>query len=271
MRTNYYKNIKVERPNLYYAKLLLEDYTSCQISELTALTQYYNHEAVIFTEYPEISKVLSEIGRAETIHLQVLGKLIELLGISPKYRVIRDDNMRIWWSPSCIDYETDIFKIIKSNIAGEEGAIKQYKKHLDLIKDDYIIAILTTIILDEQRHKEILIDIYNKLIERKKILATDYFRDLIPPNTNPKEELQPPNREFTLDELKNYYDGADGKPAYVAINGIVFDVSNVGAWGGGTHFGLYAGKNHTDIFDRHHDGLMGLLKEKAVMVGYIKK
>lgn len=58
-------------------------------------------------------------------------------------------------------------------------------------------------------------------------------------------------REFTLEELANY-DGSSGKSAYVAVNGVVYDVSNVAAWGGGTHFGIIAGKDVSDKFRDCH-------------------
>lgn len=58
-------------------------------------------------------------------------------------------------------------------------------------------------------------------------------------------------RAFTLGELAQY-NGSNGKPAYVAVNGIVYDVSNVPPWGGGTHFGLQAGKDLTDEFQNCH-------------------
>lgn len=47
-------------------------------------------------------------------------------------------------------------------------------------------------------------------------------------------------RVFTLEALK-MYNGADGMPAYVAVNGVVYDVSNVPAWKNGMHNGVSAG------------------------------
>ncbi|HCJ58258.1 MAG TPA: hypothetical protein DHV55_13550 [Clostridiaceae bacterium] len=61
-------------------------------------------------------------------------------------------------------------------------------------------------------------------------------------------------KEFTLDELA-MYDGSGGRPAYVAVNSIVYDVSNNAFWGGGTHFGLYAGKDLTSQFLSCHGSL----------------
>lgn len=52
--------------------------------------------------------------------------------------------------------------------------------------------------------------------------------------------------ELTLDQLKQY-DGKNGNPAYVAVDGIIYDVTNVRAWKDGMHNGYAAGNDLTDI------------------------
>lgn len=74
-------------------------------------------------------------------------------------------------------------------------------------------------------------------------------------------------KQFTLEELAEF-DGSKGKPAYVAVNGIVYDASVNGAWGGGTHFGLYAGRDLTAQFGGCH-GESGVL-QKLPKVGVLK-
>ncbi|MBC2396976.1 steroid-binding protein [Clostridium tetanomorphum] len=74
-------------------------------------------------------------------------------------------------------------------------------------------------------------------------------------------------KEFTLEELSKY-DGAVGNPAYVAINGVVYDVSYEAAWGGGSHFGLLAGNDLTAQFNGCH-GNIDILKN-LLKVGIIK-
>lgn len=58
-------------------------------------------------------------------------------------------------------------------------------------------------------------------------------------------ELPGDEAVFTLDELAEY-DGQDGRPAYIAVDGIVYDVSIVSVWGSGTHFGFEAGIDATE-------------------------
>lgn len=53
-------------------------------------------------------------------------------------------------------------------------------------------------------------------------------------------------RKFTLEELKQY-DGKNGKPAYIAYQGSVYEVTDSGLWSGGEHMGLHeAGKDLTE-------------------------
>jgi predicted heme/steroid binding protein len=75
-------------------------------------------------------------------------------------------------------------------------------------------------------------------------------------------------REFTLEELA-YYDGSGGKEAYVAVNGAVYDMSMKPGWAGGTHFGQYAGKDLTAVFNACHQGRFEFL-ESTPKIGILK-
>lgn len=45
-------------------------------------------------------------------------------------------------------------------------------------------------------------------------------------------------KKFTKDELSSY-NGKDGRPVYLALNGKVHDLSNAFLWQGGEHQGLH--------------------------------
>lgn len=49
-------------------------------------------------------------------------------------------------------------------------------------------------------------------------------------------------RAFTIQELSEY-DGQDGRPAYFAYEGVVYDATGSKLWQAGEHFGLKAGKD----------------------------
>ncbi len=51
--------------------------------------------------------------------------------------------------------------------------------------------------------------------------------------------------ELTVTELAEY-DGKDGQPAYIAIDGVIYDVSDVPQWKNGEHNGFTAGHDLTE-------------------------
>jgi len=64
--------------------------------------------------------------------------------------------------------------------------------------------------------------------------------------------------ELTLEELA-YYDGKEGRPAYIAVNGDIYDVSDSFYWQSGMHNGFAAGQDLTDeIMNQSPHGLANL-------------
>ena len=85
----------------------------------------------------------------------------------------------------------------------------------------------------------------------KELMGDNYYRE----------------KEFTLEELSQY-DGSNGKPTYVAVDGKVYDLSKEEKWTGGIHFGLIAGKDLTEEFKSCHG--MSQIINNLPQVGIIK-
>lgn len=64
-------------------------------------------------------------------------------------------------------------------------------------------------------------------------------------------------RTFTAAELAQY-DGQNGQPAYIAVQGIAYDVTDVPQWTGGKHHGYAAGKDLTAAFPHPASRLDGI-------------
>ena len=74
---------------------------------------------------------------------------------------------------------------------------------------------------------------------------------------------------LTLDELAQY-NGQNGNPAYIAVDGVIYDVTNVPQWKGGAHNGFTAGNDLTEqikTISPHGLKVLG----QVPMVGVIKE
>lgn len=57
-------------------------------------------------------------------------------------------------------------------------------------------------------------------------------------------------KRFTKETLSNY-NGKNDRPAYIAVNGIVYDVTNNSSWIDGEHNGINAGKDISRNISSH--------------------
>ncbi|GEO66996.1 cytochrome b5 domain-containing protein [Levilactobacillus spicheri] len=74
------------------------------------------------------------------------------------------------------------------------------------------------------------------------------------------------DKTFTVTELSQF-DGQNGQPAYVAIDGTVYDVSAVDAWDAGQHHGNVAGKNLSAAILKspHGKGVLNKLPKVGIL------
>lgn len=84
-------------------------------------------------------------------------------------------------------------------------------------------------------------------IENENVQVTgDLNKNLDEENT---ENTNIEQKVFTIEELSQY-NGKDGSPAYAAVDGIVYDMTEV--FENGTHFGHLAGEELTEGFYKKH-------------------
>ena len=148
-----YPDIKVEKENIEYAKLLMYPYAS-MVSEDTA-THLYMYQSFILDD--NIGKILENIAIVEMHHLEMLAKTINLLGLKPEYK-----SNDIPWTSNYVNYNSNLKDILKINIEAETLAIKNYQNLIKVINDKYIKKMLERIIVDEEIHLKIFNDLYNE-------------------------------------------------------------------------------------------------------------
>ncbi len=85
---------------------------------------------------------------------------------------------------------------------------------------------------------------------------------------HPRDRSYDERLDLTADEL-SAYDGKDGRPAYVALEGVVYDVTNSRLWRAGEHDPSHgraqAGRDLTPVFGKAPHGLENL--ERFPVVG----
>ncbi len=150
-----YPAIRVREKNQEYANILSFDYCG-SVSELSAITQYINNENRLSCGRCGLAKTILGIATAEMIHLQKLGQLIFLLGGTIDFCVRNRGGKRQLWTPQYLNIPENIRKMLLADIEAEKAAINQYRRHMSMIKDNYVNAVLARIIQDEEYHIMIL-------------------------------------------------------------------------------------------------------------------
>jgi len=84
-----------------------------------------------------------------------------------------------------------------------------------------------------------------------------YPTDLEKKLHHPADQKYPQPVDMTLEELA-YYDGQEGRPAFVAVDGTIYDLTNSRLWRGGTHDPSHgeavAGRDLTEVLKKSPHG-----------------
>lgn len=150
-------NIKNKDINLAYK---IFDLYAGEISEFSAASQY-SFQSIYLSEYNELSKILEEISIVEMHHVELLGNLIKKLGLIPYY-ITYKNNIPIPWNSDYINFTTNYREMLTNNIKREHKAIDNYNKIIKMTSNESIISLIRRIILDEEKHIEILSKLLNQ-------------------------------------------------------------------------------------------------------------
>ena len=85
------------------------------------------------------------------------------------------------------------------------------------------------------------------------------------PDTNqPTDQTTQNANEYTAEKL-SAFTGKNGQPAYIAVDGVVYDVTALPLWANGDHHGMVAGMDLTALFAKspHTASIL----DRAVVVG----
>ena len=128
--------------------------------ELTAILQYVYHHFYFGEIEENDSEILMAIAKAEMMHLDILGKAMLKLGVTPKY--VQMPNTNNFYNTCTVSQSKTPQKMLMDDIQGELNAIADYQKMLFILKNEQVEAIIQRIILDEQLHLEKLKEMLSK-------------------------------------------------------------------------------------------------------------
>lgn len=157
-----YPEPKIERINLAYGMLLLDDYSGF-VSEFTAVSLYtYQHFSASENNFQSYAELIKCISIVEMKHMELIAKTILKLGVVPEYAG-SCSTMNQFWNGSFVDYTRGLKNMLNIDIKSEMDAINNYRHHICLINDQHIVELLKRIILDEEKHIELFKEELSKI------------------------------------------------------------------------------------------------------------
>ena len=138
--------INVERKNKKYASLLKEIYNG-KSSDLSTFLLFKYEYIYFFKVDNSFSTNMNKLANDSLLHVEIIGKLITLLGDNPKLEVNNHINQF---------FVNDIRLLLEINIRLTKEKIILYSNCLNKINDIYIKEILEKFIIEERKNLKIL-------------------------------------------------------------------------------------------------------------------
>nr|WP_286174856.1 ferritin family protein [Harryflintia acetispora] len=142
--------LQVGAPNRYYAQLLSQDIAYTK-GEMSAIYQYLYQQWRTNEQYPEFAGTLLRIAKVEMEHLEMLGKLIVLLGGDPRCQT-QLGNRFTFWNGNMVFYGRPLSRMLQNDIRSERDARDLYLSQARFVKDEELSAVLARIAADEEVH-----------------------------------------------------------------------------------------------------------------------
>ena len=157
-----YPDLKVEKPDIRYARMIDANMASIR-GEMTALYQYLFQSWIVEDIHLELADTLLRISEVEMRHLNIFGKLVHMLGGTPKL-----SNMTMSgsfpWNGCMINYSKDLKTILLQNISMEQEAVNAYLAQAEQVDDQYLSAMLKRIAQDEHLHCDIFRSFRDRMV-----------------------------------------------------------------------------------------------------------
>ncbi len=144
-------NIQVEKENLEYAELLMQDYAG-HLGALSCILGYAYQQMIQPVQEDVLAEQLYQIQKKKMRQLELFGKLILLLGGNPQYGTF-DSRIRsriVPYTTCGLCYQQNCKEFLEKDLKREEQIYQQFQIHQKTIKDVYIHSVFDFLLEDQQ-------------------------------------------------------------------------------------------------------------------------
>ena len=149
-----YPPLGIERRDPSILPILNRLYAGGQ-GELTATLSYQYQTILLARKDPRLSQILSDLAASESCHLEILGRLIVLLGGNPTYRDL--ETKQFWTGQWVSPWRSEVScRMLLQDLQREVEAADRYLAVARRMPDRKIAAMLRRMAMDEVTHGQVL-------------------------------------------------------------------------------------------------------------------